>query len=121
MRRAPKVEITGGPAGKDTKLVVDGVMQEAVHRVEITLDVNDAVRVTTFQFAEVVASFDEAMVEEGGWQVELRKLVVEEIPVEGAPSLFQRGVDVVGHARAGSLREAVQSLLDQMDEKANAG
>jgi len=49
----PKVKITGGPHAMNTKLTVDGQELAKVARVEIVADVHDAIRIKTFQFAEI--------------------------------------------------------------------
>ena len=49
--RFPRVDIQGGPHGHNTKFLVDGVQQKAVTRIELIFDVNDAVRMKTFQIA----------------------------------------------------------------------
>lgn len=49
----PTVKITGGPHAMNTKVTVDGQDIPKVGRVEIVADVKDAIRVKTFQFAEI--------------------------------------------------------------------
>lgn len=50
-RSWPTARLTGGPHGKNTELKIDGQRVPKVHRVELVADVNDAVRITVYQFA----------------------------------------------------------------------
>ena len=51
--RFPTFRIEGGPHGHNTKTYVDDVLQRGVTRVEFVADVNDAIRVKTFQIGVV--------------------------------------------------------------------
>lgn len=54
----PKVRITGGPHGKNTRLEVDGERVPATTRVEIVADVGDVIRMKTFQLVEAVVEVE---------------------------------------------------------------
>jgi hypothetical protein len=71
----PLVEITGGPHGKNTQLKVDGKVIPKVHRVDLSLSVNDVVRLTTYQFVQAMVELETRGVEDGGYiaSIELRE------------------------------------------------
>ena len=48
----PKITITGGPHAKNTKMLVDGVEVKALSHIDVSFDINDAVRVTTHSYVE---------------------------------------------------------------------
>src|SRR5262245_13411472 len=69
----PVAKITGGPHGKNAKLEIDGV-EKRVHRVEVVIDVNDAVRVTTYQTLSAAIEVDlpPGQPEDGGYKITVR-------------------------------------------------
>jgi hypothetical protein len=52
------IELTGGPHGRNTKLLIDGHEMHGLHRVELVADVNDVIRVTAYHYAAVTASVE---------------------------------------------------------------
>ncbi len=51
-----KIEITGGPHAKNTKITVDGEEVPGIYHAEVILDVNDAVRVKMEHFMTAAVS-----------------------------------------------------------------
>jgi len=49
----PRFSISGGPHGHEIVPKLNGEVMKGVHRIEITVDVNDVIRVKTFTFAMV--------------------------------------------------------------------
>ena len=116
MSHFPKAEITGGPHGKNTVLTVDGQKVEKVHRVELTLDVRDVVRMTTFQFVDARVEIDTVP---GGDMQFLAQIIVpaflQKEGVDGEPIWIQsREPEVFYEGRGRTQKEALLAAIEQM-------
>lgn len=78
-KRFVTAELSGGPTGKNQKLVIDGVEQKGVTAVNVNIDVNDIARLTVTRIAEISAVLTEGGVDDV-WDLRLmqRKTVFVE-------------------------------------------
>ena len=108
----PLYRISGGLHGKNTVVEVDGERMERVSRVEVVFDVNDAVRVKTFQIAEV---YIEVEVEPGNHQHAHTAVVYATASQELlAPGEFMVGRVEIARATADTLWEALTDCAKQL-------
>lgn len=106
----PKLTLKGGPHGARVELRVDGKQTNKVHRVELVVDVNDAIRAKVFQFVEIAEIEVEGVLEKVG---EVKATIGLRRPDEDP--------DVIPFRLLGSyegtgknLREAVLAALEQV-------
>lgn len=109
----PKVLLTGGPHAKDTKLLVNGEEVPGVTRVEIVLDVNDVIRIKTYQIGEVVFE-GEALVEDAGFHITVKMI---EPPGE---DYVRRWLDVAVGTGV-TVPQALRDAANNMEERARRG
>lgn len=105
----PKVVIKGGPTGKDVDMTIDGGKPKKVHRVEIVADVNEVVRVTTYQFAEIHVEVETPGSEDGGWIVALRAPDIGPGPDD---RIVIRAWRTIAEAKGKDLAAVVHALAD---------
>lgn len=101
----PVFRISGGVHGKNTKIEVDGVPMERVSRVEVVLDVRDAVQITTHQLGEV---FIEIEAEPGSLTQKSTVVVWLNIPGE----YLQR--EELARATADTMWQALDDCVKQL-------
>lgn len=105
-----KVELKGGPNSHDVELWIGGQKQNGVRRVDLVADVGDLIRITTYQYAEVVASV-EGIVQpvwttkvnfhgDEGWKV---------LAHSSADTLWQALADCSKQLELGARREAMDA------------
>jgi hypothetical protein len=97
----PRVELSGGPHGKNLEFKIDGEIVPKTTRVEIVADVNDVVRIKTYQFVELVTIDLEAIID----KVETHRAIIR-INHLGDPFPAP-----TASAEGASLREAVLAAL----------
>lgn len=102
--RFAKVEITGGPHGHNTRYLVDGVLQRSVSRAEVVFDVNDAIRIKTYQFGVVSVNVEV----KSGAVVHAVRVVVHLNSDDGA------GYEVLAESEAATLWQAVADCAGQL-------
>lgn len=107
----PVLSIKGGPAGRAVEAAVDGVPLKGVHRIELTMDVNDAIRAKTFTFVEAAVEV-EATVDGPEVVLTILERVLTEPDVGGNQTLGHREV-VVG--RGTHLKQALRDALAQLE------
>lgn len=107
--RFPVLRLTGGPFAGNLKATLDGVEMERVHRIEVTADVNDVVRVKTYQIIEIELELA-SDVEDAGWVASVSEIVIERI----GDGLVKRRVPVGqgrGATQPAALRDAAALLV----------
>lgn len=111
----PVIKITGGPHAKNTKITVNGDEIPKVTRVEVTLDVNDAVRVTTYHLASADIELEVApgMIE-NGYIAKIRQIGVQEVSIEGREPGFIPIQQELSEGKGKTLREALQAAIDAL-------
>jgi hypothetical protein len=101
----PKLELHGGPHGKDLRLTIDGQPASKAVRVELVGDVNDVVRAKITQIVEVVAIDIEASIEDKEQHRVILRLSRPGVSSELSATAF-----------GGTLRGAVSAALDALGE-----
>lgn len=111
----PRVKVAGGPHGRNLEMTVGDQRLDGVHRVEIVMDVNDVVRMKTFQFVAVDID-TEAIVEAGGIAIIVRtpKLAEMEDPEVGALDTVVGGWETLAEGRGASLKSALLDAADKL-------
>jgi hypothetical protein len=114
-----KVKLTGGPHGKDTKLEVDGEEVHGVHRVVLVADINDAIRITTYQI--VTAAVEASGVwEDGGFTAIVKVPVYSPKRALDDPSrtiqVLDRELSRTYEANGPTRKEALLNAVHQMPE-----
>jgi hypothetical protein len=111
-RQFPKVKIIGGPHGKDTVMEIDGVRVAKTTRVEVVFDVNDIVRLKTFQYVEAIV---EAEIPEGTtthvWTARVNQMVPD-----GLVQTWER----LAEATADSDWQALMDCAKQLEMRAKS-
>jgi hypothetical protein len=104
--RFQTLAIKGGPEGFRVVPTLDGEIMHDVHRIEVTVDVKDVIRVKTYTFAEVDLRLDVESVEQG-YIVRVR-----EGSVDSANELMTWNEVVQGRGRTvvEALRDAADTL-----------
>lgn len=106
----PHFELSGGPHGHKIVPLLNGKPMKGVHRIEITADVNDVIRVKTYTFASVDVELD-ALVDPTGYLVRVREPLIEGTPDEGL--VIREYIDH-GTGRGGTLIEALEDIVATM-------
>lgn len=105
----PVLRLTGGPYPATLKAELDGREIDRVHRIEITTDVNDVVRVKTFQMVEVDLELASEDILDGGWIASVSAIVVERV----GDGRVRRRVPIakgMGDTQVEALRDAIVAL-----------
>lgn len=100
----PMVKITGGPHGRVVEMEIDGEKVARVHRVELVARVDDVVRVTTYQYAQVDVEVEASTKERYAASVYLRTS-------DGDQTAWKKSA--VGEGD--TLREAIEDALIQYE------
>jgi hypothetical protein len=98
-----KLSLSGGPAGSTVVAKLNGEQLVGAHRIEITADVRDVVKVKTFTYVEARVELDVESVEQG-YLVDVR---------EG--SINANKIMVFGKLTEGRGKTVVEALRDAAD------
>ena len=106
----PVVSIRGGPHGRKVDTKVGGETVPNIHRTEIVIDVNDAIRVTNYQFLAVDFEAEVVGGAQKGWIVK-----VSQVDHSGEhPKLME-----VATGKGATRRQALMNAASQLPYKEN--
>jgi N-dimethylarginine dimethylaminohydrolase len=108
-----QVRITGGPSPRDITLHLDGAKQESVSRIELVLDVHDAVRANVTYIAQVL--FEGEATVKAEYRVEIKE---RRAAPGGEPGdvMWVTVMSATGRTQAEALRDLARQLDDQERE-----
>jgi hypothetical protein len=105
----PVLRLTGGPHSADLEASLDGEEIQRVHRIEITTDVNDVVRIKTYQMVEVELELA-GEVEDAGWIASVYLVVVERVMGNGKVKRRVPLAKGMGPTQPDALRDAIVAI-----------
>lgn len=120
LRKFPRLTVKSGdsPHGRSAEVLIDGKTPERLHRLEIDVDVSDAINVRLYQFAEIDVDVAIPSTPKAGYIAKVRIPQLDKDQGEVVIKAWR----VIAEGRGSTLRDAVRAAASRIpDDGATLG